>query len=157
MGNGTKIILLLESVNDFTVVVDGRDMEEPEEPYKLRVTLVVDDEVAGIQEMDMTIRENTSHRTRVEVSGRNLALGETIVEGDAASRLPDWFRRSVLLPLVRPMLPLIPDSLLPAFPYLLVGLPVVIIIAAGVVVTRSRGRRSREGRQGNPQNDRREA
>lgn len=148
MGNGTKIILLPESVNEFTVVVDGRDMEEPEEPYELRVTLVVDDEVADIQEMDMTIRENTSHRTEVEVSGRNLALGETIVEGDAASRLPGWFRRSMLLPLVRPILPLIPDPLLPAFPYLLVGLPVVVLIAAGVVVTRSRGRRSREGPPG---------
>ena len=147
LGNGTKIILLPESVTEFTVVVDGQDMEEPEEPYILTLTLVVDDEVVDVQEREMTIREDTSHSTKVEVEGESLKVEETLVEGDAASELPNWFRESFLLPLVRPILPFVPDPLVPAVPYVVIGLPVLILIALGITATRSR-RRGSQGRSG---------
>jgi hypothetical protein len=140
MGNGTKIILLPESVTDFTVVVDGHDMEEPEEPYTLTMTLVVDGEVVDVHSSEMTIRENTSHSAAVVVDGESLEVGETVVEGDVAGELPEWFRESFLLPLVRPILPLVPDPLIPVVPYLVIGIPLLILLLIGIVAARSRRR-----------------
>jgi hypothetical protein len=142
LGNGTKIILLPEGVNDFTVVVDGQDMEEPEEPYTLTVTLVVDDEVVDVLEREMTIVENTSHKLGIEVAGSSLYVGETLADGDTPSRLPDWFRKSFFFPLVSPILPLVPDPLVPAVPYVVIAVPIIILIAVGTAATRSRRRRS---------------
>jgi len=136
--NGTKIVILPGEVDEYKVVVDGQDMEETEEPYTLTCTLIVDDEAVDVFEHEMTIRKGNSHSTEFSVQGEDLLAGETSVEGTGEGQLPRWFRESLLLPLVKPFLPLVPDRFLPFLPFLVIGVPILLIIGVVMVVGRRR-------------------
>jgi len=79
MENGTKIIILPEGLEEFEVVVDGRFMEEPEEPYELTYTIGEGDELIFEETLEATIEEGTSHSMPVQVTSTTVEVGETTV------------------------------------------------------------------------------
>jgi uncharacterized protein (DUF2267 family) len=80
LGNGTKIIILPEELEEFEVVVDGQFMEEPEEPYELTYTIGEGDELIFEETIEGTIEENTAHKTPVTLGTDALVIGETTIE-----------------------------------------------------------------------------
>jgi len=117
MENGTKIIILPEELEEFEVVVDGRFMEEPEEPYELTYTIGEGDELIFEETLEATIEEGTSHSMPVQVTSTTVEVGETTViapepepepepeeEPDKPGGIPGFRFESVLIGVVLSML-----------------------------------------------------
>jgi hypothetical protein len=144
--NGTKVLLLPGSLEDFRVVVDGYYMEEDEESYSLTLTVIRGGEVTSTQSLEGMIHSNTTHSMPVEIQDGTLIVGETIVEGEPEeANLPAWFTRlfPFLVPVVKPVLPYVPSALVPLVPYLALLLPVVLVVLVIGLVVRSRGKRTK--------------
>jgi hypothetical protein len=74
-GNGTTLIALPSSVQNFTVVVDGTSMEEANESYTLTYTYVQNGTVTSTKTVEGTIDQNTLQSAAVSIQSGVLAVG----------------------------------------------------------------------------------
>ncbi len=171
--NGTEIIILPAEITEFTVVVDGRSMEEEVEDYTLSYELVLNNQVTCQQDSSGTITEGSNHSVPISVQGSEITVGKVTEEvgtegaggegdGDdgadvdeeegleASDALPEWFTGNfpflmpILDPILDPILPYVPDSLIPVLPLIILAAPVLLIVGVASRALKGRGDEAEE-------------
>lgn len=155
--NGTEIIILPSDISEFTVVVDGRSMEEEVEDYTLSYELVLDNQIICQKDSSGTITEGSNHSVPISIEGSEITLGEVTEEigtegtggeeegedgvdvdeeegQEASDALPEWFTDNfpflmpILDPILDPILPYVPDSLIPVLPLIIIAVPILLVV-----------------------------
>jgi len=80
MGNGTVVVYLPGAVTDYTITVDGIQMEEAKEDYTLELARFVGDAVSAEKVVTNTIDVGTRQTTPVTITEKEITVGATQIE-----------------------------------------------------------------------------